>query len=496
MTSSEKSDVSGTTTVVGAPPSLADDARASRETNKSSSLPLAPAHAAAAASSTSSSSSSSLDDETDLRDAARRLLEGGCPAHLSVDAVVATLRSPLAFHDVAGTTRSAGASSYANAEEADAVAALAKMAILVATKDDEAHLAIGVITPYRAQIDLIAARVPPRVEVATVDAFQGRELDVVVVSAVRADGRLGFLDDPHRLNVAVSRARRACWVVGHAATLEQDAAWRAILDAAKLEGAFFAAASSKKNKPDDDDEDDDDDKRESSSSGKRGAGRPPPQKGASSSPDKHHDRRRRRRPLEETEVDLTSWSSAAPAALVRCRRPAAPPRAVVVRPEQLLFHHDAPPRPSATWRDRHRRLPARRSGYADDDARGLPPGVVSDHRGGVHGRRRVEQPPDHTEPSSFSRKRAWEGGRDDGARRDRPPSAARGALDPLLGALAPVHPDARRRYDDVATPPDHRGLAPPAAAWRGPPSIMSTGRGQQQQHRGVWRGVRGGGRGL
>jgi ATP-dependent RNA/DNA helicase IGHMBP2 len=59
------------------------------------------------------------------------------------------------------------------------------------------------------------------VEVDTVDAFQGREADAVLVSCVRSnpDGQIGFLADLRRMNVALSRARRHLFVVGDSATL-------------------------------------------------------------------------------------------------------------------------------------------------------------------------------------------------------------------------------------------------------------------------------------
>ncbi|KAG2500164.1 hypothetical protein HYH03_001746 [Edaphochlamys debaryana] len=86
---------------------------------------------------------------------------------------------------------------------------------------------VGVITPYRAMVALVKSRLPhPAVEVATVDGFQGREKAVVLVLTVRANerGAVGFVDDPRRLNVAITRAAAALVVMGHAPTLRQAAA--------------------------------------------------------------------------------------------------------------------------------------------------------------------------------------------------------------------------------------------------------------------------------
>ena len=54
------------------------------------------------------------------------------------------------------------------------------------------------------------------VEIDTVDAFQGRETDIVIYSIVRSnqEGNIGFLSDARRLNVALSRAKELLIIVG------------------------------------------------------------------------------------------------------------------------------------------------------------------------------------------------------------------------------------------------------------------------------------------
>mgnify|MGYP001404727851 FL=1 len=89
---------------------------------------------------------------------------------------------------------------------------------------------IGVITPYAAQVRAIRDVLPESiqdVEVKTVDGYQGREKEVIVFSCVRSnsDGKVGFLSDPRRLNVALTRARRGLIVIGDPATLRFDENW-------------------------------------------------------------------------------------------------------------------------------------------------------------------------------------------------------------------------------------------------------------------------------
>ena len=87
---------------------------------------------------------------------------------------------------------------------------------------------ITVLAAYRAQRDLARALLDDAglrdVETHTVDGFQGRENDVVVVDLVRsnAHGELGFLRDRRRLNVAISRARALCLIVGDSGLMGAD----------------------------------------------------------------------------------------------------------------------------------------------------------------------------------------------------------------------------------------------------------------------------------
>jgi regulator of nonsense transcripts 1 len=80
----------------------------------------------------------------------------------------------------------------------------------------------------------------PLVTVSSVDGFQGREADAVILSVVRSNRRaqIGFVADPRRLCVAASRARRALVVVCSERTLRASgsADWRAFLDWAEEEG--------------------------------------------------------------------------------------------------------------------------------------------------------------------------------------------------------------------------------------------------------------------
>jgi hypothetical protein len=140
--------------------------------------------------------------------------------------------APLAAVHVEGTEERSPANSYYNEAEAAVVAEeVARLLDVGVTPDD-----VGVITPYSGQIGKIRAALArldhhgtDRVKVATVDAFQGSEREAIVVSFVRSnpEGHSGFLtfpnEGPRRLNVALTRARKRCVLVGNVDTLRTRA---------------------------------------------------------------------------------------------------------------------------------------------------------------------------------------------------------------------------------------------------------------------------------
>lgn len=153
--------------------------------------------------------------------------------------------APFLLIDTAGCgfdeTVAADDGSKANAGEARLVA----LHVASLCQAGVAPEQIAVITPYVAQLQLLRDRIgaAPGLEISTVDGFQGREKEAVVLSLVRAnrDGEVGFLADQRRLNVAVTRARRQVTIVGDSATLAHDAFLRRLLDYGQAHGEHRSA---------------------------------------------------------------------------------------------------------------------------------------------------------------------------------------------------------------------------------------------------------------
>lgn len=101
--------------------------------------------------------------------------------------------------------------------------------------------AIAVIAPYSAQVRWLRDRCPYReVEIDTVDGFQGREKEVVLITLVRSNetGEIGFLADERRMNVAMTRAKRKLILIGDASTLARHAFYNALVEHMEAQGAY------------------------------------------------------------------------------------------------------------------------------------------------------------------------------------------------------------------------------------------------------------------
>ena len=132
-----------------------------------------------------------------------------------------------------------GSTSRENPLEAKIVIEILKELVNMGVDQRE----IGVITPYDDQVDLIRTSVPEEwdIEIHSVDAFQGREKEVIIISFVRSnpDGELGFLNDLRRLNVSITRAKRKLICIGDSSTLEGNPTYRRFLEYIRREGAFL-----------------------------------------------------------------------------------------------------------------------------------------------------------------------------------------------------------------------------------------------------------------
>ena len=131
---------------------------------------------------------------------------------------------------VKGELQRKGSTSYAN--EAEAVVA----AQLISTFFDMGieEKAIGVISPYDDQVDLLSEKLQQfeDLEIKTVDGFQGREKEIIIISFVRSNEnqQIGFLNDVRRLNVAITRPKRKLIMIGDAETLSGNKVYAALLD--------------------------------------------------------------------------------------------------------------------------------------------------------------------------------------------------------------------------------------------------------------------------
>lgn len=145
---------------------------------------------------------------------------------------------PMIFWNNTGIEEiSASGTSYLNRTEASNVEKIVSRFLQTGVKPSE----IGIITPYEGQRSYLVQSMQSsnnakkedykQIEVASVDAFQGREKNFIVLSCVRSNQNqgIGFLSDPRRLNVALTRARNGIVILGNPKVLCKHAIWNCLL---------------------------------------------------------------------------------------------------------------------------------------------------------------------------------------------------------------------------------------------------------------------------
>ena len=150
--------------------------------------------------------------------------------------------TPLQFIDTAGASYEEefeeDTGSRRNMQEADITARKVRQLLGARVRPSQ----IGVITPYRAQVRRLRELLAdiPNLEIDSVDGFQGREKEAIVLSLVRSnpEGDIGFLKDIRRTNVAMTRARRKLIVIADSATLSNHEFYQKLFSYFESQNAY------------------------------------------------------------------------------------------------------------------------------------------------------------------------------------------------------------------------------------------------------------------
>lgn len=143
---------------------------------------------------------------------------------------------PLSFVDTAGCSyleeEGERTRSLVNYEEANLLFRyiLELNDVLKKTVSSEEKFSCGIISPYKAQVEYLINNLPQellredstlKVNVNTIDGFQGQERDIILLSLVRSNesGEIGFLSDVRRMNVGLTRARKKLVIFGDSSTI-------------------------------------------------------------------------------------------------------------------------------------------------------------------------------------------------------------------------------------------------------------------------------------
>uniref|UniRef100_A0A674KB04 RNA helicase n=1 Tax=Terrapene triunguis TaxID=2587831 RepID=A0A674KB04_9SAUR len=170
---------------------------------------------------------------------------------------------PIIFHGVSGEDQREGNSpSFFNTLEVEALVTYLKKLLQSQGKRGRSRISpkeIGIISPYRKQVEKIRQAITKKdgdlmklpdikeLKVGSVEEFQGQERRVLLISTVRScteylsmdeDFKLGFLKNPKRFNVAITRAKALLIIVGNPTVLSKDPHWNTFLRYCTAKGGY------------------------------------------------------------------------------------------------------------------------------------------------------------------------------------------------------------------------------------------------------------------
>jgi superfamily I DNA and/or RNA helicase len=182
--------------------------------------------------------------------------ENKLTAHATVaDHLIFENDDPLLFIDTAGTgyEEKVEGTGISNPEEADFLISQIEKLVnsLNENNTSSGPVTIGVISPYRHQVELLKEKVRQSellsgyagLTVNTIDSFQGQERDVIFISMTRSntDNMIGFLSELRRMNVAMTRAKKKLVVVGDSGTLSQNKFYADFIQYAEQNNGYKSA---------------------------------------------------------------------------------------------------------------------------------------------------------------------------------------------------------------------------------------------------------------
>jgi senataxin len=142
------------------------------------------------------------------------------------------------FINLSSSTCERSGTSYVNPKEAEFIFNMYISLIKYTGETFDGRVAI--ITPYKKQVEYLKGLFNGfKVDINTIDSFQGGEKEIVFFSCVRTTKDIGFLKDRRRLNVALTRAKCGLYIIGKESALKNNDIWYRLIEYSKSHDRYF-----------------------------------------------------------------------------------------------------------------------------------------------------------------------------------------------------------------------------------------------------------------